>query len=192
MHMKTITVVGVGALGSHVVMMLRNLKATLRVIDFDRVEQKNVSAQFHGKPNVGKGKTQSLQQTMNYLFGTKLAVIPHKLTTENDVQLLGGSDLIIDCLDNGWARRIVQAFARQNAIPCLHGALAAEGSFGRVIWDENFVIDDASTGGATCEDGEHLPFICVTASLLAKSAQDFFKQGRKIGFQIHAQGVVLV
>lgn len=188
--MKTITVVGVGALGSHVVMLLRNAGASIRVIDFDRIEQKNVASQFHGTKSVGKLKVQALQQTMDFFFRTKIEVISHKLVKDNVKQLLGGSDLVIDCLDNGVSRRLVQDFVRGERIPCVHGALAADGGFGRVIWDEKFVIDDeAGAGAATCEDGVHLPFIAVTSSLLAKSAQDFILHGKKQGFQIHPAGV---
>lgn len=191
--MKTVTIVGIGALGSHVVQFLRNSQATIRVIDFDRVEQKNTSSQFHSVTMVGKSKVQSLQQTMNFLYKAKLEGVGHKLTALNTEQLLGGSDLVIDCLDNGVARRLVQGFVRAKGIPCLHGALAADGGFGRVIWDEQFTIDDEGTGGAaTCEDGEHLPFIAVVSSLIAKSAQDFLRHGTKRGYQIHPTGVFAV
>jgi molybdopterin/thiamine biosynthesis adenylyltransferase len=188
---KTLTVVGVGALGSHVVQALRNADATLKVIDFDRVEQRNVASQFHGKPNVGKAKVASLQQTMNFLFGRKVETIPHKLTSDNDDQLLSKADLLIDCLDNGAARKLVQGFARRSHTPCLHGALDANGSFGRVVWDENFVIDEeGAAGAATCEDGVHLPFITVVAANIAYAAQQFFKDGRRIGFEISPGGAI--
>ncbi len=190
--MKKITIVGVGALGSHVAQFLRNV-GDLNCIDFDRIEQKNVQAQFHGKPSVGKLKAQALQQSMNFLFGVKVGANTNKLTADNEQQLLSGSDLILDCLDNGAARRIVQAFARKTSTPCLHGALAPGGAFGRVMWDEKFVIDDETPGGApTCEDGAHLPFITVVSSLLAKSAQDFLLHGKKLGYQIHPTGVMVV
>lgn len=189
--MKNILIVGIGALGSHVAQFLRNSDASIRVVDFDRVENKNVLSQFHGKPNVGKSKVESLKQTMQFLFGVKLATIPHKLTQDNDAQVLAGVDLILDCLDNGQARRIVQGFARRSKTPCLHGALAADGDFGRVIWDEDFRIDDETgAGAATCEDGEHLPFIALTSSYLAYSAQQFLKNGRKMGFSISPAGSV--
>lgn len=189
--MRRITVVGVGALGSHTVQFLRSVPdVKFRIIDFDRVEQKNVSSQFHGKPNVGKPKTMSLQKTMDFLFGVKVEAIPHKLVGDNTRELLGGSDLIIDCLDNGEARRLVQTFARETKVPCLHGAVDADGSFGRVIWDEKFVIDEGSGGQATCEDGEHLPFIVTTAAVLAKVAQAFLTDESRLGFSIHPGGVV--
>jgi molybdopterin/thiamine biosynthesis adenylyltransferase len=189
MNMKTITIVGVGALGSHVTLLLRNMDANLRIIDFDRVEQKNVQSQFHNKLNVGKSKVQSLSGTMQLLFGLKLGTIPHKLTTENDDQLLAGADLIIDCLDNAQARIVVQNFARRSKTACLHGALAADGGFGRVVWDERFVIDsEVGANAATCEDGAHLPFIAITSAYLARAAQEFLATGRKIGFEVNPAG----
>ncbi len=190
--MKTVLIVGVGALGSHVVQFCRSLGVNLKIIDFDRVEQKNVLSQFHGKPSVGKSKVESMKGTMSFLFGAKLEVIPHKLTKDNDDQILAGVDLIVDCLDNGSARRLVQSFARRTHTPCIHGALAADGSFGRVIWDEAFVIDDEGVGGAaTCEDGAHLPFIALTSAVLAKAIQAFLQEERKIGFHIYPTGVRL-
>ena len=185
-----IIVVGVGALGSHLVALLRNVKADIKVIDFDRVEQKNVQSQFHAKASVGTLKVQGLKQNLQFLFGMKIETIPHKLTSDNDDQLLSGADLVIDCLDNGVARRLVQGFVRRSHTACLHGALAPDGAFGRVVWDESFTVDDESPDAkATCEDGEHLPFISVVSSLMAKSVQDFVKDGKKRGYLVHPGGV---
>ncbi len=191
--MTLITIVGVGALGSHVAQFLRNAEAEIKVIDFDRIETKNTKSQFHSSPNVGKLKAPSLQQTLNFLFKTKIAVVSHKLVDSNVNQLLGGSNLVIDCLDNGTARRLVQKFARDQGIPCLHGALAADGAFGQVLWTEHFRIDDETgAGAATCEDGAHLPFIALVSSLLAQSAQTFLRSGKKLNFQVHPTGVISV
>src|SRR5688572_6812161 len=109
--MKTVTIVGVGALGSHSAQFLRNA-AKLRVIDFDRVEQKNVLSQFHSRSSLGRAKVVALQQTLSFLFGTKIEGIPHELCEDNAAELLGGADLVLDCLDNAAARSVVQRFAR--------------------------------------------------------------------------------
>jgi molybdopterin-synthase adenylyltransferase len=185
-----ITIIGVGALGSHLVQALRNEDVELKVIDFDRVEMKNVASQFHFKNGVGKKKVEALKQAMQFCYGRKIDVVGNKLTADHDAQLLGGADLLVDCLDNGEARRVVQAFARANKIPCLHGALAADGSFGRVVWDEHFVIDDEpGAGAATCEEGEFLPFIGIASFYLALAVQNFVQEGRRTGFSISPAGV---
>lgn len=200
-EMKSVAICGVGALGSHLVMLMRNMNVNLILIDFDRVESKNVMSQLHAKTNVGKNKTVALQQTMNFLFGTKVAVtIPNRLTKDNVKTVLSDADLVIDCFDNGESRRLVQSFVRGAprvdadgchvfGIPCLHGALDANGSFGRVVWDANFAVDDeSSTGAATCEDGANLPFISIVSSYLARAAQVFLATGQKVGFEVHAGG----
>jgi molybdopterin/thiamine biosynthesis adenylyltransferase len=186
---KTITIVGVGALGSHVLLFLRNIDANFRVIDFDRIEQKNILSQFHGKPGLGRNKVQALEQLMNYLWGVKITAISCELNSLNDNVLLSKSDLIIDCLDNAEARHLVQNFARRTNTPCLHGALDASGTFGRVIWDESFIIDeDGAMGAPTCEGGENLPFIAMVASHMARAIQVFLSSDKKIGWNVHGSG----
>ena len=194
MSTKTVTVVGVGALGSHVVQFLRGEAVTLKVIDFDRVERKNTLSQFHGMKTIGKSKVQSLQQTMQFLFARKIEGIPHRLREENLDALLKGSDLVLDCLDNHEARSLVCNYVREGrGLSCLHGALAADGQFGRVIWDEYFVPDDSGPAGiATCEDGGQLPFIGMVATHLAYATQIFLREGKKIGFSVSPAGVTMV
>jgi len=189
---KVVTVVGVGALGSHLVQFLRSEDVSICAIDFDRVEQKNVQSQFHGKPSVGKMKASALKQSMQFMYGMKMDAKTNKLAEGNVEALLVG-DLIIDCVDNGAARRLIQDHVRAMSIPCLHGALAPDGSFGRVIWDEGFAIDDeAGQGAATCENGEFLPFIAITSAYLARSAQLFLSTNEKVGFSISPAGAIRV
>jgi len=186
--------VGIGALGSHVVQFLRSEREVrFKVIDHDRVERKNTVSQFHGARMVGKTKVLALNQTMQMLWGVKLTVIPHKLASANVEQLLGDADLLVDCLDNGAARRLVQSYASRTSTPCLHGALAADGAFGRVLWSESFTIDDEpAEGAATCEDGEHLPFIVTVAAYMARAVQVFLRTERRLSFNIHPTGAMRV
>lgn len=190
--MKRVAIIGVGALGSHLVQFLRNEDAELKVIDFDRVEQKNVLSQFHSKPSVGKLKAAALQQTLLFLFGRgSISAVPHRLTVDNIDAVVHGSDLIIDCLDNAKSRKLVQAYSDQAGIPCLHGALAADGGFGMVVWDEQFTIDDeAGAGAATCTNGDHLPFIALVSAYLARAAQQFLRTGKKVGYSVSPVGAV--
>jgi molybdopterin-synthase adenylyltransferase len=196
--MKTIVIVGVGALGSQAVMLLRNVKATMKVIDFDRVEAKNVQSQFHGKPGIGKPKVLALAGAMDMLFGVKLQTNSNKLVENNAYELLGAPDLIIDCLDNAASRRVIQTYVRKpfvgrNGIPCLHGAVDANGTFGRVTWDEVFVIDEEDAkGAATCENGEHLPFLSIVAAHLAHAAKEFLSKGTRIGYQVSPGGTIRI
>ncbi len=190
---RRVVIVGVGALGSHVALFLRNVGLSLVVVDHDRVEQRNVQSQFHGKPSVGKSKVQSLGQSLQFLFGLKVETNPHRVTADNVEVILGGADLVLDCLDNGESRRLVQKFVRKAKIPCLHGGLAPDGTFGVVMWDELFKVDDEDVvGAATCEGGEFLPFIALVSSFMALSVQGFVAKGDKTSFHVHPGGAARI
>jgi molybdopterin/thiamine biosynthesis adenylyltransferase len=191
--MKKIVIVGVGALGSHIVMLLRNLGAQFKVVDFDKVEYKNTLSQFHGKSGIGKNKAVALQTSMKFLFGTHMTAVPHRLTVDNCKSLLFEADLIVDCLDNAESRLILQDYVRKTGKACLHGALAADGGFGRCIWDESFNVDsEDAIGTPTCADGEHLPFISLVASYMAIAVNKFLFNGEKMNFHVHPTGVIPV
>ena len=186
-----IVLVGAGALGSHLVLFARNVDATWKVVDFDRVEQKNTLSQFHTRMGLGKNKAQALQQTMQGLFQGKLEAVPHKLIAGNAQALFDGADLVVDCLDNAASRRVLQDAVRERKIPCVHGALSADGQFGRVVWDEHFAIDAENVAGqATCEGGEHVPFIALVAATLAAAVQRFVADGSRVSTNLHPGGMV--
>lgn len=187
--MSKITIVGVGALGSHVVQFIRNVDWEIAVIDFDRIEAKNLKSQFHGLPNNGNMKIDGLQRTMQFLWGVKITRLSSKLVPNNAQVLLHNTNLVVDCLDNGASRRVIQEHVQAHNIPCVHAGLAADGSFARVCWDESFVIDEEDgVGQPTCENGEHLPFIALTSSYLAMAITEFLRSGKKVGFQISPAG----
>jgi len=185
-----ITIIGAGALGSHVALFLRNV-GELEVVDFDRVEQKNILAQFHSKMGLRKNKALALSQSMQGLFGVKVRTVPHRLTKDNWSQILKDADLILDCTDNIAARNLIHEWWDEYAVPVLHGALSADGTFARIVWAEDFTADaEGEDGEATCIDGEHLPFFAMAASLMAGQAQFFLKTGKKMSFQLSPTGIV--
>lgn len=189
--MDKVVIIGVGALGSHVVLLARNWKSSLRIVDFDRIETKNTQSQFHSKMGLGKNKAQALQQALQGLFGIKVDAVPHKLVDDNTGAVLSEAALVIDCTDNAAARRVIQKHVRKHGIPCLHGALSADGIFGRIVWDEIFVLDEeGKEGQATCEDGEQLPMFALAAAQIAVTAQRFLKDGTKQSFQVMPTGIV--
>lgn len=187
-----IVIVGVGALGSHLVLLGRNWAASFVAIDFDRVEQKNVASQFHTKMGVGKNKGAALQQAMQGMFGLRIEAVPHKLGPDNADTLLSGADLVLDCVDNTPTRTLIQESARRLSIPCLHGAIAADGSYARLMWDGAFVPDEGAEGEATCEDGEHLPFVALTAARMAALVQEWLTSQKQRSIHLHPNGMIEV
>ncbi|MCP3167411.1 HesA/MoeB/ThiF family protein [Myxococcus qinghaiensis] len=182
---------GVGAIGSQAAVLCRNLEATLVFIDFDRVESKNLLAQAYVKPSVGKNKAEALKLQLLNLHGVKTESFGVRVTRDNVAALCGGADLLVDCFDNQDSRQLLSEFARGAGKPLVHGAVSADGTFGLVRWDERFVPDAEDTAGqATCEGGAHLPLLGLLAATLARSVQDFVKQGVRRDALVNLSSVV--
>jgi molybdopterin-synthase adenylyltransferase len=175
---RKIVICGVGALGSTCALFCRNLEAELRLVDFDRVESKNLAAQWFVKQSLGKHKAEAVRLQLANFYGVKAEAITARLAPQNVAQLLAGCDLAVDCFDNADSRIALSEGARVAQIPLIHGALSGDGTFGLVRWDERFTPDREDTPGQpTCEGGEHLPMIGLVATTLARTIQDFLKGG---------------
>jgi hypothetical protein len=189
MTQRTVTIVGAGALGSHLLLFRSNwdvsaARGRLR----PRGSQRTPQSQFHSVMGMGKNKAKAIQSAMQGLFKRPdRPSLTSKLTDDNQSELLGGSDLVIDCTDNFAARQCIQDYCSSAEIPCLHGALSAEGDLARVVWSEHFVADqEGQPGQATCEDGQNLPFHGLAASLIAQIAQAIPRRRYQAKLATHA------
>lgn len=185
-----ITLVGLGALGAHAAMALRNV-GSLKLVDFDTVELKNTLAQFHTKMSLRRNKALALKQALLGMWGIKVEIVPHKVTDDNVEILLDGSDLVIDCTDNIAARACIKGYCLKQKMPLLHGAMSADGTFAQVVWTEMFEVE-AGDGGATCEDGANLPFHVMVGGYIGLVAQAFLTKGKKRNLQITPAGVMRI
>lgn len=176
---KIVSICGLGAIGSHVAQFLRNEDVLLRLIDFDRVEAKNVQAQFHSKTSIRGLKTNAVGQIMQFMFGTVTEKFPARLSEGNVNELLRDSALVIDCFDNIASRSLIQQYGTHTKTSVLHGGMAAlPHAFGRIGWDTGFQLDAEQGGQATCEDGgASLPFHALMGALMAQAAKDFLRNG---------------
>jgi hypothetical protein len=184
---------GVGALGSTAAVLCRSLGAELRLVDFDRVESKNLSAQAYVKQSLGKNKAEALKMQLWNFWAVKAEALPVRVVAENVAEVCAGAQLVVDCFDNRAGREVLSAHARAAGIPLVHAALSGDGSFGIVRWDERFTADaEDQAGQATCEGGEHLPFIGVLGAALARAIQDFVKEGARRDAMVSLNGVTTV
>jgi hypothetical protein len=186
-----IVLCGVGALGSTTALLCRNLDASFRFVDFDRVESKNLLSQFFVKPSVGKNKAEAMKLQWFNFWGIKADAAPVRLVEQNTQALLGDADLLVDCFDNFASRSLLSDFARSAQKPLVHAAIAGDGTFGVVRWDARFRPDrEDAAGQATCEGGEHLPLIGLVGAALARSIQDFMKSGVCRDYNVSLNGVI--
>ena len=171
-----ILICGAGALGSHFVYSARDLdhKTEVSVVDFDRVETKNLASQWFVRQMVGKNKATALRMQWQNFYARPLKDYTVRLISENVDTIAEGQDVVVDCFDNAESRQLLQDYVRQHDIPCLHGGLAAGGEYGVVRWDKDFVIDSEDVPGqVTCDGTGFLPLILMVSNALMASIQGY-------------------
>jgi molybdopterin-synthase adenylyltransferase len=138
-----VTVCGAGALGANLVESLaRQGFARLKVIDRDRVEERNLSTQPYYRSDVDAAKAKILANSLYRAIGLAVDAQVTELTPANAAKLLARSGLVVDTFDNSVARQAVWDACAAGAIPCLHAGLA--GDYAEVIWNEIYRVPSAT------------------------------------------------
>ena len=134
-----ITVIGCGGIGGETIEMLARMGlGELTIIDKDEYDLSNLNRQATATlETLGKLKAEATKEKVRITNPyTKVMAINQALDEENVDELLKGSDIIIDALDNLITRIIVSRYARENKIPFIHGAI--HGTQGQItVFGEN-------------------------------------------------------
>ena len=137
-----IAICGAGALGANLTENLaRSGFGKLRVIDKDRIEERNLSTQPYYRSDVGAYKAKILTNSLYRALGIAVDGRSQELTPSNVKQLLNGSALVVDCFDNSIARRIVTDYCATH-IPCLHVGLASD--YAEIIWNQIYRVPSSA------------------------------------------------
>lgn len=137
------TVCGAGALGANIVESLARAGfARLRVIDRDRVEERNLSTQPFQLSDVGAFKGKVLANTLYRAVRVEVEARNEELTIKNAAKMLAESALVVDAFDNSVSRQAVKDYCLQADLPCLHAGLA--GDYAEVIWNEIYRVPSAA------------------------------------------------
>lgn len=119
-------IAGAGGLGSPVSIYLAVAGVgTLRIFDHDAPELSNLNRQIlHAETDIGKPKAKSAEETLKAL-NPDIKVESGKVTiAENNViDLVGDSDVIVDCMDNFPTRFVLNKAALKLKIPMVHGSI---------------------------------------------------------------------
>ena len=139
-----VTTCGAGALGANIAESLARSGITrLRVVDRDRVDERNLSTQPYYRGDIGAQKAKILANVLYRAVGVSVDAQVKELTPANAAQLLHLSDLVIDTFDNSVSRRAVQDYCAGAGIACLHVGLAS--GYAEVIWNERYRVPSAAS-----------------------------------------------
>jgi molybdopterin-synthase adenylyltransferase len=132
---STVTVMGVGGLGSPASMYLAAAGVgKIILVDYQSPDQSNLNRQvLHWEQDVENG-TRKAVSAANKLraLNSEIEIIPKvvKVGTEELGGLVEDSAVVLDCLDNFDARRVLNSFCVQEGIPFVHAAV--EGFSGQI------------------------------------------------------------
>jgi len=134
-----LTICGAGALGANITENLaRSGFNKIKVIDFDRIEERNLSTQPYYRSDVGAFKAKILANNLYRAIGTKIEIQTKKLTATNAAQLLKNTNLVIDTFDNSFSRKIVKDYCLNSNLPCFHAGLTAD--YAEIIWNDIYKV----------------------------------------------------
>lgn len=166
-----VTIAGAGALGSNLVDALaRQGFATLRLIDFDRVEAKNLGTQIYSTDDIGMLKVDAARNTVFRNVEVEIETIAKRLDENNFKKLTRDTDLVVDAFDNSQSRGLLFDLCPANNVPCLHAGLAD--GYGEVVWNENYTVPD-DTGLDLCDYPMARNLVQLVIAITAEEIVDF-------------------
>ena len=122
----SVFIAGAGGLGSPAAIYLTAAGiGRIRLVDHDRVDRSNLNRQIlHWDNDIGRSKVDSAIEKLNKLNPeVQIEAIKETITEANLAQLVAGSDLIVDAMDNLATRYLLNKAALDNDIPFFHGAI---------------------------------------------------------------------
>jgi molybdopterin-synthase adenylyltransferase len=177
-----LTICGAGALGSNLAENLARAGfGTLKVIDYDRIEERNLSTQPYYRSDIGAFKSKILANNLYRAIGTAVVAETKQLTSTNVHSLLKDSQLIVDGFDNSSSRQIVRDYGLQSGIACLHVGLSAD--YAEVIWNESYRVPSGANDDI-CDYPLARNLVMLTAAVACEAIVSFIATGEQRNFTI--------
>ncbi|HKS30690.1 MAG TPA: ThiF family adenylyltransferase [Pyrinomonadaceae bacterium] len=175
-----VTVCGAGALGANILESLaRSGFNRLRVVDRDRVEERNLSTQPFYRTDVGAQKAKILANSLYRALSVNVEARCEELTKRNARKLLDG--LVIDAFDNSVGREAVKTACEEMKLECLHVGLAS--SYAEVIWNDRYRVPSAAQDDI-CDYPLARNLATLTASVACEAIVRYVADGTRESFTI--------
>jgi molybdopterin-synthase adenylyltransferase len=184
-----ITICGAGALGANLAENLARAGfSKLKVIDRDRIEERNLSTQPYYRSDIGAFKAKILANNLYRAIGTKVEAETKELTATNAAQLLKESGLIVDVFDNSTSRKALKDYGDSTGTPCLHAGLSAD--YAEVIWNDVYRIP-SDVNDDVCDYPLARNLVMLTVSVACEAIVSFVATGEQRHFTITLKDLVI-
>lgn len=135
-----VAVIGAGGLGGHVILLLARLGiGHLVVVDHDVFEESNLNRQaLCNEKTLGKSKSEEAAAAVGSINpAVQVTSYQVRINASNAEEILAGSGVVVDALDNITDRFLIEKSAKKLRIPLVHGALAGfEGQLMTIFPDD--------------------------------------------------------
>jgi molybdopterin/thiamine biosynthesis adenylyltransferase len=177
-----VTVCGAGALGANITeSLVRSGFGRLRVIDRDRVEERNLSTQPYYRADVGAPKAKILANALYRALGVAVEARVEELTAANAAKLLRDSAVVLDTFDNSVARGAVKAHCDAAGLPCLHVGLASD--YAEAIWNEEYRVP-SPTNDDVCDYPLARNLVMLAVAVACETLVTFVATGERESFTV--------
>lgn len=180
-----VAVVGAGGLGGYAIELLARMGVGfLRVVDGDAFEETNMNRQLLAEPaTLGRSKAQVAQERLARI--APWCVVDARavfVDAGNAAALLGGVDVVLDCLGGVDARLVVHAACAAASVPVVAAAVAG---WTVVVGSQlpgkpgiSLLWADPSAADAEGQLGSLAPAVAMAASLQAAEAVQYLTTSR--------------
>ena len=123
LNKKTITILGLGALGSNSANLLARAGINLKLIDFDTIDETNLLSQsLYNYNDLKKNKAETAYKKLKEINPLISINFINAIIDDSNLELLK-SDLVLDCTDNISTRLLINEYCYKNKIPLVHSAV---------------------------------------------------------------------
>jgi molybdopterin/thiamine biosynthesis adenylyltransferase len=172
-----LAVCGAGALGANIAESLARMGfRRLRVVDRDRIEERNLSTQPFYLSDAGAFKARMLANALYRALGVEVDARCEELTAQNASKLLAECALVVDVFDNSASRRVLKEYSEGADVPCLHAGLA--GDYAEVIWNELYRVPSAALDDV-CDYPLARNLVTLTVAVACESIIEFVSTGAR-------------
>jgi molybdopterin/thiamine biosynthesis adenylyltransferase len=177
-----VTICGAGALGANLAENLARASfGKLKVIDRDRIEERNLSTQPYYRSDIGAFKARILANDLYRAIGTKIEAETKELKAMNAAQLLKGSGLIVDVFDNSTSRQAVKDYGDRTGTTCLHAGLSAD--YAEIIWNDVYRVP-SDVNDDVCDYPLARNLVMLTVAVACEAIVSFVVTGEQRHFTI--------
>ncbi|AEE14780.1 UBA/THIF-type NAD/FAD binding protein [Thermodesulfobium narugense DSM 14796] len=167
---STVSIIGMGGLGGFVLEHLVRLGVGhIKIVDKDVFEESNLNRQILSDMNsLGRQKVEIAKiRAKNINKEVIIDSFDTEFTEKNAIEILKGSNVAVDALDNNNSRLLLFKIAKSLGIPVVHAAVSMTSGEVRVFFPEDEIIDFKKNKGTEEYKGTISPTVAVAASIQA-------------------------